>query len=84
MFDIVAGMDLARFTLALPDDPELLDRLTAALGGQGEPPIDVRRARTAVVAFECPTWDAMLRSRVVQALEVAVGPDWPRLAQPIG
>ncbi|HTE61197.1 MAG TPA: hypothetical protein VK631_12670 [Solirubrobacteraceae bacterium] len=76
-------MDPAHFALAVPDDPELLTRLTAALAAQGDPPITVGRSRTAVLSFECATWDAILRSRVIAALETAIGPDWQRLVQPV-
>jgi hypothetical protein len=61
----------APFTLALPAEPALLDRLLTELALQADPPISVGRSATAVLAFDCDTWDGMLRSRVVQALEAA-------------
>jgi hypothetical protein len=77
-------MDRARFTLALPDDPDLVTRLTAALARQSAPPITVGPSRTAVLEFEADTGEIMLRSRVIQALETAVGPDWQQLVRPVG
>jgi hypothetical protein len=59
--------------LALPAEPALLDRLLTELALQADPPISVGRSATAVLAFDCDTWDGMLRSRVVQALEAAFG-----------
>jgi hypothetical protein len=76
-------MDAAHFALAVPDDPALLARLTAALAAQADPPIAVDRAGPAVQAFSCDTGGPMLRSRVMQALETAVGPEWQRVVTPI-
>ena len=77
-------MDHARFTLAVPDDPDLLGRLTMALAAQSDPPISLVRSGDTVIAFESATAELMLRSRVMQALELAVGPDWQAVARPIG
>jgi hypothetical protein len=66
----------ARFALAVPDDSDLLARLTAVLAAQPDPPISIGRTPTAVLSFECETWEPLLRSRVAQALEVALGPRW--------
>lgn len=83
MFDTVERIDPARFLLAVPDDPRLVERLTGELEAQADPAITVTRDPVAVLAFECDTWDSMLRSRVVQALEVAVGPDWQKFVQAV-
>ena len=72
-------MASARFALALPDEPRLVERLSAELATQGDPPIAMRRSPTAVLAFSSETSEMMLRSRIVQALEAAAGPDWQRL-----
>jgi hypothetical protein len=77
-------MATAHFAVVLPDDPELLGRLTAAIAAQSDPPIAVGRSEHAVIAFESVTGEMMLRSRVVQALEVAVGPDWQSVVRPVG
>ena len=73
----------ASFALSIPDDPELVARLTAAVEHESDPPITVGRSRTAVLAFEAETGEMMLRSRVIQALEEAVGSDWQALVRPI-
>lgn len=76
-------MDPARFALAIPDDPDLLARLSATLAAQADPPIAVDRTNTAVVSFTCETWGPMLRSRVIAALEKASGPEWQQFVTPI-
>ena len=76
-------MDPARFSLAVPSDPELEARITAAVAAQGDPRISVDQGTTTVLEFQAHTADMMLRSRVVQALEAAVGPDWQQLIRPI-
>jgi hypothetical protein len=72
-------MDPARFAITVPDDPSLVDRLAATLAAQGDPPIAMQRSPMAVLAFQADTAGLMLRSRVVQALENAVGPDWQQV-----
>ena len=80
----LAPMPPVHLRLTLPQDPALLERLAAALESQSSPPISMRREATAVVRFEGATGDIMLRSRVVQALEVAVGEDWQAVVAPVG
>lgn len=84
MFDTVPLMDHAYFSLVVPDDPDLIGRLVTALAVQSDPPISVARSGQTVLAFESITGEMMLRSRVVQALEVAAGPDWQAVARPVG
>ena len=68
--------DMPTYALALPDDPDLLGRLATALQIQSDPPITLARSGETVVTFESVTPSLMLRSRIVQALEVAAGPEW--------
>lgn len=76
--------DRSRFTLAVLDDPDFIGRLTTALASQSDPPISIARSGETVLAFESLSAEIMLRSRVVQALESAAGPDWQALLRPIG
>jgi hypothetical protein len=73
----------ARYALAVRDEPELLARLTTALGAQGEPPISLTRSGEAVIAFESATSELMLRGRVIQALEVVAGPGWQAVVRSV-
>jgi hypothetical protein len=77
-------MDRSRFALAIPDDPDLLGRLVTALAVQADPPIALARSRETVFTFESTTTPLMLRSRVVQALEAAAGPDWQAFVRAVG
>ena len=74
-------MPRARLTMAMPDDPHLLGRLATALQVQPDPPITLLRSNEAVVAFESSTTELLLRCRVIQALELAAGPDWQAIAR---
>ena len=74
-------MEPAHFTITIPDDPELVQRLSAEIARQSEPRITVGRSRTAVLTFECETPAMMLRGRVIYALERALGQDWPSVVQ---
>ena len=78
-------MDHATFALAIPDDPDLIGRIVTALASQSDPPISAARSGQTVLTFESVTAELMLRSRVMQALEVAAGltgrrslGPWPR------
>lgn len=83
MFASVRAMVRARFTMALPNDPQLLGRPATALQVQADPPNSLRPSGEAVVEFESCTSDLVLRCRVIQALEQAAGPDWQAIARPI-
>lgn len=76
-------MDRARFELALPNDPDLLGRIYTALKAQSDPPISANPSGQIVLTFESMTWDTMLRSRAMQALETALGSEWQQVARPL-
>src|SRR4051812_50084651 len=77
-------METTSLWLAVPDDPDLLARLAARLAADGEPEVSLRRTSSTVLAFEAPTGEMMLRSRVIQALSDVAGPDWQGLGRPGG
>src|SRR6187551_2903722 len=79
----LSSMALTSWSFAMPNDPELLARLAARLGADGEPPVALRRTSLVVLAFESATGETMLRSRVIQALSDVVGPDWHDLVTPL-
>jgi hypothetical protein len=83
MFAIVWSMEHARLAFAFPDDPDLIGRLVTALNSQDDWPMCAGRSGQTVLAFESVTAELMLRRRVIQALEVAIGPDWQGLARPL-
>jgi hypothetical protein len=72
---------MSTFAITLPDDPDLIGRLATALAVQPDPPISLTRSGEAVLIFESATPDLMLSCRVIQALEVAAGPDWQNVAR---
>jgi hypothetical protein len=76
-------MEPARFAITVPDDAQLVSRLAQALASQSDPPISMGRSRMAVLAFEADTAELMLKSRVMQALEKAIGPDWQKVVRPV-
>jgi hypothetical protein len=75
---------MARTSLsfAVPDDPGLIARLATRFAIDGDPPIAFRRT-SAVLTFESQTSEMMLRSRVIQALTDAAGPDWQTFIRPV-
>jgi hypothetical protein len=77
-------MEPGRMSLAVPGDRDFLGRLITTLATLSDPPIAVAESRQTVLTFESRTGEIMLRSRVIQALEEAVGPDWQRVVRPLG
>jgi hypothetical protein len=75
---------MARTSLsfAVPDDPDLIARLATRFAMDGDPPVSFRRT-SAVLTFKSRTSEMMLRSRVIQALTDAAGPDWPSFVRPV-
>jgi hypothetical protein len=71
-------------SFAVPDDPELIARFATRFAMDGDPPVSFRRTATAVLTFEAQTPEMMLRSRVIQALTDAAGPDWQAFVRPVG
>jgi hypothetical protein len=83
MFATILRMEPARFAITVPDDAQLVSRLAQALASQSDPPISMGRSHVAVLAFQANTAELMLKSRVMQALEKAIGPDWQRVVRPV-
>ena len=82
MFDTVHAWIAPTSPSPCPTTPIYSVALTTALAVQADPPISLARAG-AVIAFESATGEMMLRSRVMQALEVAAGPDWQAVARSV-
>ena len=77
-------MALSSLSFAIPDDPDLIARLATRFAIDGDPPVSFRRTASAVLTFESQTSELMLRSRVIQALTDAAGPDWQDFVRPVG
>jgi hypothetical protein len=71
-------------SLAVPDDRDFLGRLITTLATPSDPPIPVAENRQTVLTFESRTGGIMLPSRVIQALEEPVRPDWQRVVRSLG
>jgi hypothetical protein len=69
-------------SFAVPDDPELIARLAKRFAVDGDPPISFHRTST-VLTFESQTSEMMLRSRVIQALTDAAGPNRQTFVRPV-
>jgi hypothetical protein len=78
-----ADMSTSRVSFIMPADAAVLERVADAVAAQAAPLITVRRANSVLVDFECETWDILLRSRVMEAFEEAIGPDWSTVVQPL-
>jgi hypothetical protein len=75
-------MPATSLSFAVPDDPGLIARLATRFAIDGDPPISFRRTST-VLTFQSHTSEMMLRSRVIQALTDAAGPDWQTVVRPL-
>jgi hypothetical protein len=73
-------MDAVRIAFAVPYDAKLIARLKTTLASSNDARVAVDRT-AAVLTFECVTWEPILRSRVMEAFEDALGPDWQRLCR---
>jgi hypothetical protein len=78
------AMASTSLSFAVPDDPDLIARLATRLAIDGDPPVSFRRSSSAVLAFESQTSEMMLRSRLIQGMTDAAGPDWQAFVRPVG